>query len=1169
MSVGTIRSSAVVALWGAVWGATFASPTAAARADDVDLVRAPSLSPDGSQVVFSWRGDLWKVPTTGGHAARLTSHPANELRSSWSPDGRTIAFESDRSGTDNVWLMDADGGNVRQLTREDSALSLTGWTSDGAGVTISSRREGDVYPEARPYVVPVAGGPSQRLVRAFGREAVAGPQGAVVAFTRGGSSWLRRGYRGSDNRDVWTAVRAPDPTGRGEYSVFRRLTDWPGNDGRPQWTNVGDLLFTSDREFGTQNVFLQSVSDAGTADGAPTRITSFQGEDVWDLATARVAPVAVCVVWGKLYRIDLAAKPAGAVPVAITAPDDESDRVEMREIGGDVSEAELSPDGKTLAVVAFGDVYVRNVEDKHPTRRVTATAARERDLTWSPDGLKLYFVSAEPGCEVIRTAVVAETRADIREAFDRATGAKPAEKPADKPEEKKPDAEEKKDDAPKDGAKPDDAPKPDDTPKPDDKAAAKPKVPAKKNPADRWQDAVTFKVETLAIPGVPAGDSVRGPMPSPDGKRIAFRRGGALSIFDLEAKDVKPVVAGFDPSIDYRWSPDSQWIAYATDDRDFNSDVWVARADGSAAPVNVSRHPANDGAPRWSADGKVLAFLSERTDHEVDVWRVLLDKKLEAMPPEEFAQFQKDALAEAKKRKPLAPADPRAKPAKKPEPSVLDLDDAWKRLVRVTTLRGDEGNLEILPGGDGFVFRGKNGSDDGLFACNFDGTNLRRLVAGNAVVHQVNLVGDTVVYVSGGRVGTVPAAGGATKSIDVQSRIVLDREEMAAQRFLEAARIVGDLFYDGTMKGLDWPATVARYLPLARGTRTADDFNFVANALLGELNASHLGISMPGRSSPVSEPNGRLGVDAMPVAGGFRVTGVVPYGPWDKGPTKGRLCDIVAVEGKSIATAASLESALAGRVGKETLLTLRIASSEGATPKDASTNDVPTKDVQTLITPIAAGAESELRYDAWAAANERQVHALSQNRLGYLHIRSMNQSSLEDFERDLYAAAEGHEGLVIDVRNNGGGSTADLVLASLMVAPHAYTVPRGADPAYKSGYPRDRLYIQRYVLPSNLLCNEKSFSNAEILAHAFQTLRRGTLVGQTTYGGVISTGSTTTLDGTSVRTPFRGWFLPDGTDMENHGARPDILVPQTPESESENDDAQLRAAVEDLMKRLR
>lgn len=1129
--------------------------SAPALAGEVDLVRSPSLSPDGTAVVFTWRGDLWWVPTGGGRAVRLTSHPADETRSAWSPDGRTIAFESDRTGFENVWLMDADGSNVRQLTREDVPLALTGWTADGAGVTISSLREADVYREPRPFVVPVAGGPPRRLHDAFGRESAFSPDGTKLAFVRGGSSWTRRGYRGSGARDVWLH----DPATK----AFTQVTTWDGNDGRPQWAGGGTLLFLSDRELATQNVWRL---DVGAPESSAVRLTQFEGRDVWDLAVSHDGRTAVCVVWGKLHRIDLTAAQPSAEPVSILASDDEGDRAQTEDLADKVSEAQLAPDAKTLAVVAFGEVLVRNVEEKHPTRRVTQTVARERDLAWSPDGMRLYFVSDEPGREVIRAATVKATRTELRKAFEEETGTKapetpppPDPKPADaKPEEKPaapttppaptpPTAETPA----KEPSADDEEPK-DDAEKKEGDAEPKKGKGAKKSPADRWQDAVAFAVETVAeSPG-----NLRRPTPSPDGRHLAFREGGDLVVLDLATKARRVLFDGFDTELDFRWSPDSRWIAYSTDDRDFNSDVWVVRADGSAPAVNVSRHPANDASPRWSADGKVLAFLSERSDHEVDVWRVLLDRSLEAMTPEEFAQFQKDAVAAAKKRKPLAVPAPNA-PAKAPAPWAPDLEDAWKRLVRVTTLRGHESNLEILPGGDGFVFRGKNGADEGLFACNFDGTNLRRLAPGAARAQQVTLTGESVLYVSGGKAATVPPAGGTAKALDVAGKVVLDREEANEQRFREAARIVGDVFYDGTMKGLDWPAVTERWLALARRTRTAEEFNFVANAFLGELNASHLGIQMRARPTPNAEPNGRLGIDPVPVEGGFRVQAVVPYGPAARGPMKLLPDDLItAVEGRAVAPTDSLEALLAGRVGKETLLSVR---------RRVSGAD---RELTVLTVPIAAGDEAELRYDAWTEGNARRVGELSGGRLGYLHIRQMSRPSLEEFERDLYAAAYGHDGLVIDVRNNGGGNTADLVLASLMVRPHAYTVPRGADPAFKTGYPRDRLYIQRYVLPANLLCNEKSFSNAEILAHAFKTLRRGTLVGQRTYGGVISTGGESTLDGTSVRTPFRGWFLEDGTDMENHGAAPDLLVPQTPEAEARGEDEQLRAAVADLLKRL-
>jgi len=133
---------------------------------------------------------------------------------------------------------------------------------------------------------------------------------------------------------------------------------------------------------------------------------------------------------------------------------------------------------------------------------------------------------------------------------------------------------------------------------------------------------------------------------------------------------------------------------------------------------------------------------------------------------------------------------------------------------------------------------------------------------------------------------------------------------------------------------------------------------------------------------------------------------------------------------------------------------------------------------------------------------------------------------------------------------------------------HAYTRPRGVSDDVKGAYPNDRLFITRYDLPINMLCNEKSFSNAEIISHAFKTLKRGTLVGQQTAGGVISTGGASLIDGTTVRMPGRGWFTPAGVNMELNGAMPDLLVTQTPESEAANDDQQLRAAVDDLLKRL-
>jgi tricorn protease len=178
----------------------------------------------------------------------------------------------------------------------------------------------------------------------------------------------------------------------------------------------------------------------------------------------------------------------------------------------------------------------------------------------------------------------------------------------------------------------------------------------------------------------------------------------------------------------------------------------------------------------------------------------------------------------------------------------------------------------------------------------------------------------------------------------------------------------------------------------------------------------------------------------------------------------------------------------------------------------------------------------------------------------------MNIPSFEEFERGLFAAANGKEGLLIDVRSNGGGWTTDYLMAVLMVQRHAYTIPRGADPDIRA-YPQSRLPLSAWTRPAAAICNEDSYSNAEIFSHAFKSLERGPLVGSPTFGAVISTGGMRTLDGALVRLPGRGWFVaPTGINMENNGAVPDVVVWHPPsEDRSASEDTQLQRAVEVLL----
>lgn len=1107
---------------------------------NVQLARYPSISPDGKTIVFSWHGDLWKVPSAGGTALRLTSHPADDLVSAWSPDGRSIAFLTARTGDLNVHVMSVDGTNVRPLTATDRPITLNGWMTAADGshrVVLSVRNEMDVYPGFRPATVSVEGGEIELIHDAFGLEPSVSPDGQRVLFTRGMSGWWRRGYTGPDSRELWLFDR--------NAQTFTQLTRWSGNDGMGKWLDDRRYVFLSTRPNHVANLFLRTLGDD---DANAVALTDFAESDVEWFDVARDGKSIVFSRWGRLYTLDVN-KPRQPVALTITAADEDVERI-VKDVARSVTEASLSPDGKTLAVIAYGQVFVRSTEPKSPTRRVSTGVARCSDLAWSADGARLFFVSRESGIEEIVAATVRLTREEARRELEATPSAttRPATLPATMPD-------------------------PSVTTEPTTTAAVAPATttaatrPSKPDPA-RWADAVAFDMETISRSEL--GD--QDPVPSPDGTRLAFRRGnGSLVVMDLSSRQTRTLLDAWSTQLEFTWSPDSRWIAYVTEDQNFNSDIWIVPSDGSKPAVNITRHPDNDYNPQFNADGRILAFLSQRKDNEPDVYMVWLDESMETLSPADLDAYFKDVASSARTRKPPT-TGPSSRPAtrgvggeesagksKRPALENPDLDDAWLRVRRVTSFHGNEGSLLLSPAGDRFYFLATLGTQRGLHTATLDTLEPKRLGTSSTIrPQQLSLSGDQLVFVDQSRAGIMKLPAGESEFLDLADRLVLDAQSFSRARFVEAARIMATQFYHPTMKDMDWAGLTGKYQALADAARTAGEFEYVVTRLFGELNASHTGIDLPDAPSPNRQPPGKLGVVARRVADGFEVTRVLDGAPAGKGWSKLLPGDVItAIDFARPDPSATLDSLLLGKAGRETVVTVRRGGPDGHA-----------RDYHLLLTPISSAQLTPIIYDDWRLRNARLVEEWSNGQLGYIHVRGMDQNSLDVFERDLFAAASGKKGLIIDVRNNGGGWTTDRLLASIMAPRHAYTVPRGLHPSIRDGYPQDRLFIQRYDLPINLLCNEKSFSNAEIIAHAFKTLKRGTLVGQQTAGGVISTGSATLVDGTTVRVPFRGWYLPDGIDMENNGAVPDLLVPQTPEDESRGEDAQLRAAVEDLLKRL-
>jgi tricorn protease len=224
------------------------------------------------------------------------------------------------------------------------------------------------------------------------------------------------------------------------------------------------------------------------------------------------------------------------------------------------------------------------------------------------------------------------------------------------------------------------------------------------------------------------------------------------------------------------------------------------------------------------------------------------------------------------------------------------------------------------------------------------------------------------------------------------------------------------------------------------------------------------------------------------------------------------------------------------------------------------------EELSIVIRPISYARVRPLLYEKWLEHNRQMVDKLSGGKLGYLHIQAMDESSFLEFEEQLYNVGYGKEGLVIDVRDNGGGSTTDHLLTSLTQPKHAITVPRGGG----VGYPHDRMIYATWSKPIVVLCNQNSYSNAEIFSHAIKALGRGKLVGVQTAGGVVSTGAVRINDIGVLRAPFRGWFsIRDGKDMELNGAEPDYIVWPSPGELPAGIDKQLEKGVEVLLEEVK
>ncbi len=653
------------------------------------------------------------------------------------------------------------------------------------------------------------------------------------------------------------------------------------------------------------------------------------------------------------------------------------------------------------------------------------------------------------------------------------------------------------------------------------------------------------------------------PKISPDGKKIAYIVGrGKLVVADIdkngEMENSRTLLNGWATPQDVVWSPDSRWLAYAIDDLYFNTDVFIQSADGKVKPVNVSMHPKVDSQPMWSPDGSKLMFVSERSKDN-DIWFAWL-RKADWEKTKSDWEFSED----------LASFNPHKKKGKKKnksevKPIKIDLDGIYNRLVHLTNMPGDEFNPVASNDGKTIYFSSQTPTAKGrdLFSIKWDGTKTKQITKGGKSPSQmINSVKSKSIFmkVKGGRLAKLKEGSSKLSTIAFKAKYKIDFAKEKKQVFDEAWRALNEGFYDPNFHGKNWDALRKKYEPLAMKASTKHDFRDMVNVMLGQLNASHMGLYGEDRPKIEKETTGLIGLEVVPDGNGVKITHVVYDSPADKDFSRLYVGDIIEeVNGEKIDDKTNFYSLLNGTVGERTLLKVK--------------NDDGERDV--VIRPT--NSLRDQLYNEWVKKERELTDKYSNGRLGYLHIKAMGWDSFEKFERDLTAAGYGKEGLVIDVRYNGGGWTTDYLMTVLNYKQHAYTIPRGAAKNLKKDhlkfrqyYPLgERLPYSAWTKKSVALCNENSYSNAEIFSHAYKTLGIGTLVGQPTFGAVISTGGVGLMDGSYVRLPFRAWYVyKTNENMEWGPAVPDIIVENSPDGKVKGRDEQLKAAVNVLLKQI-
>lgn len=1062
-------------------------------------LRYAKISPDGREIAFCYKGDIYKVPASGGQAVQLTTQPSYECNPVWSPDGRYIAFASDRKGNFDVFVMPSNGGAAKQLTFNSASETPWTFTPDGRYIYFSAAIQDPttsaLFPSSRlteVYQVPVEGGVTTQVLASPAEEITFNKNGKFFVYQdqKGMEDALRKHHTSSVTRDVWLY-----DTTNGKHV---NLTNHAGEDRSPVLNADGSTVYIlSERDGGSFNVYSFPIHEPKNIKA----LTSFKKNPVRFLSIADNGTL--CYTYdGEIYTQVQGGKPA---KVKINLIHDDADQVKRMTFSSGAKSASVSPDGKQVAFIVRGEVFVTSVE--YPTtKRITSTPEQEADVCWAPDNRTIAYATERNGIWQLVQAKI-DRKEDLN-----------------------------------------------------------------------FPNATTI-TEELLLPSTTVERAM--PQYSPDGKELAFIEGrNRLMVMNLESKKTRQVTDGStwyetNGGFNYEWSPDGKWfvLEFIGNQRDPYSDLGLVSAQGGEIH-NLTQSAYFSESPRFVLDGNAILFKTNRyglRSHaswgsQDDLAMIFLnqealDKYLlnkednellkEAEKEQKKAEDEK-AKKEAEKNKDKKKDEKKdeAKKDDKTKDIVVELDGIEDRIVRVTTNSSDIASALITKDGENLYYLSafEKGYDLWKMDLRKRSTSLINKMDAKWANIESSKEGKEFFILGSGTMQKLTLAGDKLKPITYSAKMKMDLAKEREYMFNHVEKQVQERFYNLNFHGVNWKDNCDTHRKFLPHINNNYDFANLLSELLGELNVSHTG----GRYYPNGgETTADLGLlyDMSYTGRGLKIAEVVTGGPFNKSKSKVKAgCIVEKINGEEITYDNDYTTMLNGQTGVKTLVSFR-------NPANGETWDE-------VVKPISRGALNNLLYKRWVKHNEHIVDSVSGGRLGYVHIQSMNDASYREVYSKVLGKFNKRDGIVIDIRFNGGGRLHEDIEVLFTGKKYLTQVIRGRDAC--------DMPSRRWNKPSIMLQCEACYSNAHGTPWVYKQMGIGKLVGAAVPGTMTSVSWETLQDDSIIfGIPIIGYRTAQGNYLENSQLEPDIKVLNDPAEVVKGIDTQLITATKELMKQIK